>query len=146
MKTDVPKFVVECLQGLRDERVPLAARIDAIDLAVDNLNRVYGLHGTPQPLPLERRQVRRPRTLADAVKRHAGKPQGGTEAKGDTSVATERREALLSAITKSAVGLTAAELRAKFPKYASQDRSNTLNNLKLAGKIKRSGNTWVAAA
>lgn len=131
----VPKPVAETIAALRAERLPLAARLDAIDLAIDNLSRVYGLHGSPQPLPLERRQVERckpralsPRAVADA---------------GIGSEASQRRDLILGLLTKAPHGLTIAELRKATPKMDDKDRSNALSVLRLSGKIARSGNAWL---
>lgn len=130
----VPKSVLDTIAGLRSERLPLASRLDAIDLAIDNLSRVYGLHGTPQPLPLEApRKARKPA----AVKLRAVR---------DTSGAEERRALLLSMIGKSDVGVTLAEIRKQTPKMDDKARTNALQLLRTAGKIKREGNAWTVAA
>lgn len=122
----VPKAITETLKTLREERGPLAARLDAIDLAIDNLSRVYGINGAAQPLPFK---VHR----ASAVKE-----TNGTEA-------ATRRDLLFTVIAKSEVGLTLAELRKATPKMDGKDRSNALQILKADGKIQRKGNAWQVA-
>lgn len=131
-----PKAVLETIATLKAERGPLASRLDAIDLAIDNLSRVYGLHGTPQPLPLERRPT----------ERRAGRTPKIVKGAKVTGSAIERREVVLTAIAKSEVGLTLEGLRKITPTMDSKDRSNAIQILKADGKIKRSGNTWVVAA
>jgi len=132
--TSAPKAITDTIAALKAERGPLAARLDAIDLAIDNLSRVFGLSGTPQPEPLrvERRKTRRV---------WPPKSKGERE---DTA-AVERREALLAVIAKHETGATIADLRKHAPKITGKDRSNALFRLKALGKIKRAGNTWKAA-
>jgi hypothetical protein len=132
MNEKQPKYVVDCLMALRSERLPLAARLDAIDLAIDNLSRVFGAHGSPQPLSTARTTVAPPRrSLREAV---------------TDSDAAARRVQLLDVIGKSDVGVTLAELRRSTPQMDGKDRSNTLQQLKAQKKIKRAGNTWKLAA
>lgn len=135
---NTPKAVIDTIAALKAERGPLGARIDAIDLAIDNLSRVYGLHGTPQPLPLnvERRKTRRVWPT---------KEKAADATKVDTASA-ERCETLLSIIGKAQNGATIADLRKATPRMDGKDRSNSLYVLKAKGRIRRAGNTWVAAA
>jgi hypothetical protein len=128
----IPKPIIDTVAALRQERIPLAARLDAIDLAIESLSRVYGINGTPQPLP-----------FVAAV----AKPRKGKKAPvaPDSSDASERRDVLLALIAKSAVGLTGPELKKSTPKMGDKDRSNTIQQLKARGQIKRAGNTWIAA-
>lgn len=107
--------IIDTIDALRQERAPLAARLDAIDLAVENLSRVYGINGTPQALPLEE---------DDAI---------------------TRRDSLLRLIRGAARGLTLPELRKATPAMAGKDRSNALQVLKAAKQIKRVKNAWKAA-
>lgn len=132
-----PKYVVDCIAAMREERVPLAARLDAIDLAIDNLSRVWGLHGIPQPLPMERRE--KPPKAAKPTKLHRVDPS-------DDSGAASRRDLILTTIVRSEVGMTIGELRRALPKIDGKDRSNALYKLKADGAIKRVGNAWVKAA
>lgn len=44
--TGIPKAVADTVTALRDERQTLGARLDAIDLALDNLGRVWPVNGT----------------------------------------------------------------------------------------------------
>jgi len=37
----VPRFVTDTIAALRAERLPMGARLDAIDLALENLRRVW---------------------------------------------------------------------------------------------------------
>jgi hypothetical protein len=126
-----PKYVTDTIAALRQERVPLASRLDAIDLTIDNLSRVYGLHGTPQPLPLAERK---PRLVAKGKREDA------------SGEAVERRALLLKVIGDSQVGLTLSDLRKRTPKMDGKARSNALQILKADGAIRRAGNTWVKAA
>lgn len=122
-----PKAIVDTLAALRSERGPLAARLDAIDLAIENLSRVYGISGTPQPLPMTRLLPKKPRAVKED---------------GD---AMARRETLLAVIGRADLGLTLSQLRNATPKMDGKDRSNALQSLKALGKIKRDGNAWRAA-
>lgn len=127
----IPKSALDTIAALRQERTPLAARLDAIDLAIDNLSRVYGLHGIPQPLPLERRRkVRR---------QHPKRPN-------DSPGAEQRREQLLAVIGRVDAGVTLGVLRKQTPQMDGKERSNALQQLRTAGKIRRVGNTWTIAA
>lgn len=138
----IPKSVTDTIAALKAERGPLAARLDAIDLAIDNLSRVYGLHGTPQPLPLtverrtkeRRKPVTKPRAVASAT------PEKGN------SAAAERRDLILALIEKSDVGLTLAEIRKQTAKMDDKDRGNAIQGLRMQEKIRRAGNAWVKAA
>lgn len=139
MKREIPKIVTEVIAQLRAERTPLAARLDALDLAIDNLNRVYGLSGTPQPEPLAQPKVRRQRVVRKLVE--TPKPEATL---GRSVEAAARRDELLGLIAKSEYGLTAKELKKATPKMAEQDRSNALTALRMTGRIKRQGNVWAA--
>jgi hypothetical protein len=125
-----PKAITDTIAALKAERGPLAARLDAIDLAVENLGRVYGLSGRPQPMPTPKA---RPKATTHKV-----------AAKDDTAAA-ERREALLTFIAKQEQGATISDLRKHAPRMDGKDRSNALYVLKGLGKIKRAGNAWKAA-
>jgi len=114
-----PKAIIDAITELRRERTPLAARLDAIDLAIDNLTRVYGISGIDQRLPIDRPRVVRRKEAPVA----------------EDSDASARRDALLSVIGKSDVGLTLSELRKATPKMDGKDRSNA----------QRAGNAWKAA-
>ncbi len=128
MKT--PSYVIETINALRAERPPLGARLDAIDLALDNLVRVW-----PPTL-----------TRAAPTRKKAAPPQPIRLVAGDSSAASHRRDVLLAAIGKSDAGLTLAELRKQTPKMDGKDRSNALQQLKAAKQIRRAGNAWVKAA
>lgn len=135
---NTPKCVTETIAALQAERMPLASRIDAIDLAIDNLSRIYGLHGSPQPLPLDGRSVKEqqnPRVI-----------QRAKVDRGRGSDADQRREDIYRLISLSPVGLTAADLKKQMPKLDTATRSNALYKLKTDGRIRRAGNTWVKAA
>lgn len=123
------KSVTEVVAALRAERVPLAARLDAIDLAIDNLCRVFGINGAAQPLPLEAPERRKKPRLVRAA------PDGGE--------AEARRQVLLTVLGRAPVGMTASELRKATPKMESQDRANALTVLKAKKLVKRAGNTWI---
>jgi hypothetical protein len=121
--------VAGVMAELRTERAACSARLDALDLAIENLQRVFALD-EPEPLAL----VRSKKTPG-----HRKAVQGDTEAAG-------RRAELLRVIAASPVGVTIGELRKKTPKMDGADRSNALTKLKLRGEIKRQGNAWVKAA
>ena len=136
----IPKAVTDTIAALRDERLPLAARLDAIDLAIDNLSRVYGLHGMPQALPLER---------PDVARRKPGRPKRAPVAvpvTGRSAGAVARRDLIAGLIDRAPHGLTIAELKKATPKMDDKDRSNALTILRVSGRIERSGNSWVAKA
>jgi hypothetical protein len=50
-RTPMPKAVLDTLAALQTERAPLAARLDAIDLAMDNLRRVYAAPAVTEAKP-----------------------------------------------------------------------------------------------
>jgi hypothetical protein len=114
---DAPKCVVDTLATLRAERVPLASRVDAIDIAIDNLSRIWGLGGETQAaITFERRNIER-RT------KPGPKPKAATTApvEGDSTDAQVRRDQILQAIGRSEVGLTIGEIKKQLPKIADKD-------------------------
>lgn len=115
----VPKVVTDAMVALRAERGPLAARLDAIDLALDNLSRVW---------PTDTEPARR----------------GRRAEKGD-SKATQRREVVFEAIESSAAGLNGRALREQTSKMSGKDRSNAIQTLKAAHRIRRAGKVWTVA-
>lgn len=111
----IPKFVQDVIDGLHKERLPLASRIDAIDLSLENLRRVWPDDGFEEvSIPPGRRET------------------------------GSRRATLLVLIGKSAKGLTAGELRAKTPAMSNKERGNDLQRLKAAKEIRRVRGRWVA--
>jgi hypothetical protein len=134
----VPKCVTDAIAMLRAERQPLAARLDAMDLAIDNLNRAWGLTASA-PVVSERRKVER---------RKPGRPKLVQPAAAEAVVtdASERRAVLLELIGKAEHGLTFSELCQRTPKMDEAGRRNALTKLREAGQIKRAGNAWVKAA
>lgn len=131
-----PKCVTDTIAALRAERVPVAARLDAIDLAIDNLSRAWAMGGVVQA---------KKRTYATREPKAIAKPVEVLKANGHTDAA-QRRDVLLAAIAKSDVGLTVAELRKMTPKMDDKDRTNALQLLRVKGDIRRAGNAWVKAA
>jgi hypothetical protein len=131
-----PTLVLEMLTVLRAERAPLAARLDTLDLAIANLERLF----PPAPEPM----VRRVKFIRRGQK--SVKPTRSADDLRRASAAQARRDELLAVINKSDVGLTIADLRKAFPKLGSKDRSNALFRLKADGAIRRAGNAWVRAA
>lgn len=131
----IPQPVTDTIALLREERVPLAARLDAIDLAIDNLTRLYGIHGAPQPLPF------RPEKSGGGGKRRIAN-RGRVP---HDNAAQQRRDRILAVLGKTEGGVTIAELRRQTPKMALKDRSNALSILKTKGEIRRSGKLWVCA-
>lgn len=136
-----PKCVTDTIAALRSERVPVAARLDAIDLAIENLSRAWGIGGEVQTEIAFERRVKRP-----YKKRASKEPQQVDVRLVDGTDAAQRRDVLLGVIAKSEVGLTAAELRKMTPKMAEKDRTNALQLLRMKGAIRRAGNAWVKAA
>lgn len=122
--------IASVLADLRSERLAVAARLDAIDLALDNLGRVYG-----EPVRAVKDKPSKP-SKPQAVKRFSSV----TSLDADT-----RRDQLLTVIKKFDVGVTMAELRKALPNMDGKARSNALQNLKTSGAIRRAGNTWKAA-
>jgi ribosomal protein S30 len=121
-----PGAIVAALAELQSERRAAGARVDALDLAIDNLQRAYGLNGhATSTSPATPRQARR--------------------AARDDGASDERRELILTALARSEHGLTLGELRKATPKMDGKARSNVLQRLKAAGKVKRAGNAWVVA-
>lgn len=131
MKTFVPKYIADTLAALSAERQPLQARMDALDLAIDNLRRLWPVQAG--------RQKAQKTAKSKPPKEPRIRPETGT-------AAAIRRELLLSLIGKAPVGLSAGELRKQTPKMDTKDRGNALQLLKLAGSIRRAGNAWVKAA
>lgn len=133
---DTPKCVVDTIAALRSERVPVAARLDAIDLAIDNLSRAWSIGGEVQtPIAFERRK--QPRLV---------KPSKADDKEPDSTDAAQRRKELLRLIFESEAGMTGAEIRKHTPTMGVKDRSNALSTLKLKGEIRRAGNMWIIAA
>lgn len=138
----IPRSVTETIAGLRQERGPLAARLDAIDLAIDNLSRVYGVHGSQPPLPIERRT---PKAQKAARPRRAVVVNTDTNAPAGRSMdAIARRELILTLIAKAEHGLTGREITNATAKMDDVGRRNALTVLRTTGKIKRNGNVWQA--
>lgn len=126
------KQVAGTIARLREDRAAAAARLDTIDLALANLERLYD-HMPRQ----EGRAGKKPSTRrAAAAPRRAGAHNADSD---------HRRELLLEAIGKAAGGVTVPELRKQLPKMSGKDRSNTLHRLKIAGEIIRKGNAWLKA-
>jgi hypothetical protein len=121
-----PGAIAAALAELQSERRAVGSRLDALDLAIDTLQRAYGLNGHASPLAAAKAPSKRPVSSSD-------------------SAAADRRALLLTAIGKSDVGLTLSDLRKATPKMDGKDRSSALQSLKTEGKIKRSGNAWTTA-
>ena len=120
-----PKSLPEILTALRAERHLRQAQLDAIDLAIENLQRVW-----PEAPPT--RKTRPSKRQARAA--------------GDSSEAETRRQTVLALITKAENGATIADLRRWTPRMGAKDRSNAIQQLKAQKKIQRAGNAWKAAA
>lgn len=137
-------LITDVLQTLVAERARVAGRLDAIDLAVANLALVF------PPVPLVAKVTRSAKRRRFKAGSRAAKPQRASKATkkpgADALSAAVRRDVVLEAICKSAVGLTVSELRGLTPKMDGQARSNALQQLKQTGQIQRAGNTWVKAA
>jgi hypothetical protein len=118
---------------LRQTRAGVQARLDAIDLVLENLQRL-GPIGVVDGA-LERPQRGRRRRSDRSVK-----------PRSSDSAAEERRQQLHQAIAKAPHGLTVADLRKAFPKMDGKARSNALHYLKHAGYVSRRGNSWVENA
>lgn len=112
-----PGWLAPAVKELEQERRVLVARLDALDLALMNLKAIW-----PDPItaPL------RPRV---STKKTPVAPE-------------ERRDLLLAALAHAPHGMTSADLRKVAPEMDSKARSNALHRLRLAGKIRRVGNTW----
>ncbi len=121
-----PGAIAAALAELQSERRAVGARLDALDLAIDNVQRAYGLNGHASPPAAAKTSGKRPAASSD-------------------SAAAERRAFLLKEIQKCEAGLTLADLRNATPKMDGKDRSNALQLLKAEGLIKRAGNAWTAA-
>jgi hypothetical protein len=116
--------ISEVLVTLKTERLAVSARLDAIDLAIENLQRAFP-------------------TAKSAKKEAAPKVRRIASDDGD---AASRRDLLLTAIGRAEMGLTIGDLRRLLPKIEGKERSNALHILKTAGAIKRVGNAWMKAA
>lgn len=132
-----PSHVVETKSMLQTERHVVSARLDALDIAINNLELLWP---AVRMTPAKPRSVPARRRTKSAV---APRRVAPTKAAGDTSDAAARRELLLDAIVKSEVGLTRGEIQSRFPKMSEQDQRNGLQVLKEKGHIKRAGNSWV---
>lgn len=134
LQKTIPPFVAKTLTAMRAERTPIAARLDAIDLAIANVERIWEPSAEAAPAVQKKRPY---------VKRAAQKPAPVAKADAaESGPAGERRTTLLTLIVKSEVGLTLGELRKLTPKMDGKDRSNALQQLKATGEIRRAGNTW----
>lgn len=125
-----PKHISEVMDALHQERIVAQAKLDAIELAIDNLSRVWTI------------DVDAP-TVSKAKPVPSVEPRRGRPVSDDVD---SRNDALFSLIAKSPVGLTNSELRMKTKDMDGKARSNALQRLKLTGRIQRAGNTWVKAA
>lgn len=144
MKT--PSYVREVLTDLAADRHATQSRLDAIDVATENLKRLWGQDDAPIAARHRAQNADR-RTVARTPKvTNTAAAPALTASAGDQGDAAARRELLMNAILKSEFGLTGGELAARFPKMTGQDRRNALQTLKEKGKIRRAGNAWVAAA
>ena len=127
------KLANRMIAELRQGRAPLAARLDAIDLVIENLKHVYG--ETDKPVAKRHVKVHSP-VRAKAVKSSAG---------GRSSEAIDRRDLVLAIIAKSEVGVTIADIRKQTPKMDAKARGNALQRLKEIGRIRRVGNSYIQA-
>lgn len=114
--------IADLLADLRVERMALMAKLDAVDLVLDNLARVYDV---PAPIARPARTVR-------------------VEQQGEDSDAAGRRATILAFIQGNAGATTLGALRAHTKKMDPKARGNALQQLKLTGRIQRKGNAWVA--
>lgn len=124
----VPDGVASTITALRAQRQCLAAQLDAIDLALENLLRVW-------PERAVRKVSKPPKTRLVRRRRVAVNDSG----------AVERRDRIVAALKGSAVGLRGRELL-KTAQCTGKELSNSLQILKAKGQIKRAGNAWVVAA
>lgn len=113
--------ITDLLADLRIERMALMAKLDAVDLVLDNLARVYDVPPTARPA----RTVR-------------------VQQQGEDSDAAGRRATILAFIQGNAGATTLGALRAHTKKMDPKARGNALQQLKLTGRIQRKGNAWVA--
>lgn len=126
--------ISDCLTELRTERHAVSARLDALDLAIMNLELVYGA------------APKRPATKAKRAPVRKAPAAVGPVAVDDGTDASQRRAFVLALIAKAEVGLTGGEIRKHTPKMSAKERSNAIQILKARGEIRRTGNTWVKAA
>ena len=137
-----PKSFTDCLKALQAERATVQTRLDAIELALDNLTRIWEVAPTRRPrrrkaprAVTERRQTARRQVRTGPVGVVKGHPDD-----------VQRRETLLSVIGRSEVGCTIADLRKATPKMDGAARSRAIQQLKAQRLIRRAGNAWVKAA
>jgi hypothetical protein len=120
MNPDLPPHVLATIEALEAERAALGPRIDAIELALDNLRRIY-----LPPAP--------------------ARPHGGARRAKPGSAASRREALLLSIDGGPSSGVSLDELRRAHPKVNDAAIRNALQVLKKQGHIKRAGMLWVTA-
>ena len=116
----IPTSVQDTISALREERQRVSARLDAIDLSIENLGRVFPQ--TTVGVAAPSRQVR----------------------VNKDSDAERRRDMVLATISRARAGLTGRQVRNGTPGLKSKELSNALQGLKARKQIRRSGKTWVA--
>jgi len=116
----IPTSVQDTISALREERQRVSARLDAIELSIENLGRVFP--ETTVGVAAPSRQVR----------------------VSKDSDAERRREMVLATISRARAGLTGRQVRKGTPGLKSKELSNALQGLKARKQIRRSGKTWVA--
>lgn len=135
-----PPAIAAAITALEEERRPLAARLDALDLALSNLRQAF-----PHEAPAERQKARK----ATAARKPVGRKKAQKPAAEAPSAANGRRDELLRRLRMNKGVGTSKELRASISAYAAMSDaeaakafSNDMYRLKAAGLVNRTGHTW----
>jgi hypothetical protein len=118
MTPNLPPHVLATIETLEAERAALGPRIDAIELALDNLRRIY----LPPAAP---------------------RPHGGAR-RAKPGSAASRRDLMLEAIAGTQ-GISLGELRKRLPRVDDAALRNGVQVLKKQGRIRLAGKLWVTA-
>lgn len=159
MKTKALLTLRAALKLMRAERATAQRQVEALDCNISAIQHLLD----DQVRPVIRRKTLR-KTVRKTRRRKVRKtvpvaailpktnPAQGITARldlsssnGNLTDAMTRRGTIFGLIDKSPAGLTMADIRVKTPHMKPGDRGNALQSLKLAGTIRRVGNSWVKA-
>jgi hypothetical protein len=140
-------WLADAIAALTDERRQVATRLDAIDLALDNLRR---LTPADQPAAKTVRTIKERRVVD---RRHGTRRAGKETPISDQAVeranAAARSDAVVAFLRRNAGVATSKALRAAMPsepQLTDEQRtrafSNTLTRLKAKKILGRTGDTW----
>lgn len=138
----LPTVITAAITALEQERQPIQARLDAIDLALSNLRAAF-----PSEKP-----AKEPRRLRAVVKRAGDRRGKATRSDSTIAASNERKASILAFLRRNGGVGTAKEIQAALPKepgLTADQRvrafGNTMQRLKASGQVGRTGDTWSLA-